>query len=282
MYLWSYNGGISRMSMDKRYRYDDVVVILTYRNTEDIIQLLKSIKTKIKNSRCIIVNSYYDDDTRDNFQRIALENDCDFLSVENKGYGAGNNAGIKYALDNYETKRIIISNPDIEINEYDQEFLNSMSDAVFGGVITNLKGKKQNPLRVFDWEFTNESNYYLLTKKNKYLFYASVVIAKLQRNIFLLLNTKCSKVFAIHGSFLVISSNVLKIIGTLFDENIFMYGEEIDIAKVFKHKNIPVYFTSHINVTHKEDGDISISNLNHSSITRDSCNYIHNKWKKRG
>lgn len=264
-----------------RKKYDDIFVILTYRNKEDIIELLESIRKNTKNTRTIIVNSYYDDSTKEEFRIIAQKYVCDFVPVDNRGYGAGNNAGMRYALEHYDFKRLVISNPDVEIVTYNQQLLDLCPSGVYAGEITNLNGKQQNPLRVYDCNFTNDSNYYLLIKKRRILFYLSVLVAKIQRLITLKTKKKLINVFAVHGSFFAISESILKQVGPFFDEKIFMFQEEIDIAKLFKQKEIPVMFTKYISVIHKEDGDIGMSNMNHSDLALESCLYIHQKWQNK-
>lgn len=259
-------------------QYDDVFVILTYKNTEDILELIDSLQNKVSNYKIIIVNSYYDDPTKETFRRISEENQCDFIPVKNKGYGYGNNIGIRYAIENYRFKRVVISNPDITIQKYDQHELDKYSDGVVGGIIINARGKNQNPLRIIDWNFTNYSPYYRYVKKNNALFYLSIVLAKLQR-VKLLLNSEKTKVFSVHGSFFAISKSVLDKINPVFDENIFLFEEEIDIAKLFKNRKIPVYYSSSINVNHKEDGDVSKANLNNQKQMAKSLNYVMKKWK---
>ena len=257
--------------------YKDIFVILTYKNTEDILELLESIHRTLESCKVIIVNSFYDEETKNKFAEIAKENHCDYIPVENKGYGYGNNKGIAFAKDNYEFDRIVISNPDITIEEYNTKELDLLSDGVIGGIIINARGRNQNPLRVSDWDFTNYSPYYLYVKKNRAAFYFSILFAKLQRVKLLFTGSK-KKVFSIHGSFLAIPRAVLEKVPVLYDENLFLFEEEIDIAKLLKSKGIATYYTKAIRVNHKEDGDVSVSNLNNAKLMADSLNYVRNKW----
>lgn len=268
-----------RGSETKPY-FDDIFIVLTYKNTKDIIEFLDSLQSTVKNYKVILINSFYSESTKNTFAEIAANYQCDYLPVENNGYGFGNNVGIKHTLLKYDFKRIVISNPDIVIKQYNQKGLDNIGSGVFGGCIINARGKKQNPLRVIDWSFTNNSAYYLYVKKNKILFYSSVIFSKISRLIFIKNARKVKRVFAIHGSFLVISKDVIEENFPLFDERIFMFEEEIDIAKHFREKHIPVYYTDHIYVFHKEDGDVNVSNINNAKIMFESCSYVYEKWKK--
>lgn len=267
---------------NKKQFFSDVFIVLTYKNTEDVLELLESFKkVLVSDYKVIIVNNFYSEETRKELEHISKKHNCDFIPQENNGYGAGNNRGIKFALDHYDFKRIVISNPDIVLNKYNTNWFDQAPSGVYGGVISNLNGKRQNPLRVFDLNLTNNTNYYLLIQHSKMLFYLSIFIAKIHRSLVLCSLRKNKRVFAVHGSFFLITADLLNRIIPVFDENIFMYGEELDIAKKFKLLGISTFFTKEISVIHKEDGDISISNINHSEISKKSCLYIYNKWKAK-
>lgn len=259
-------------------RYSDIFVVLTYRNTEDILDFLKSAKEQVKDYRVIIVNSFYDEESDRKFAEIAAVHDCDFLSVENKGYGCGNNRGIEYALEHYEFDRIVISNPDIVIENYKPESDNFPTDGLVGGKIINLHGKRQNPLRVGGSKLTTNAAYYYYCKNNAFLFLLGVAMSKISRLAVVFFHKKKpAKVYAVHGSFLVIPQAVLKQVGTIFDENIFMFGEELDLAERLKKAGIPTYYVPRIKVLHKEDGSVKLSDFNLKEKMKVSCEYVYNK-----
>ena len=135
--------------VNKRY-YHYVFVILVYRNSDDLISCLRSIEDNVENYRVIIVNSYFDEYTKNQVEMIAKSNKCDFLNVKNNGYGAGNNRGIEFVCKNYEFEYVIVSNPDIIIDS----MLGSPN--VFAGMdiiapkIVTLNRKNQNPILVLD------------------------------------------------------------------------------------------------------------------------------------
>ena len=81
------------------------------------------LSSKFDSYRVIIVNNYYDDETKDNVFNIACNYDCDFINANNDGYGAGNNRGIELAMAKYKFKYLIVSNTDIEILSFDYKIL---------------------------------------------------------------------------------------------------------------------------------------------------------------
>ena len=102
-------------------KYDIVFVVLVYRNTDDLKDFF--LHNHIKNSHVIVVNSYYDDVSEGDFRKIAEDNGASFISVPNKGYGAGNNRGIEYALEHFNFDFLVISNADIQISKFDFNLL---------------------------------------------------------------------------------------------------------------------------------------------------------------
>ena len=80
------------MKQIEHLKYRVVFVVLVYRNTQDLRDFFKYNDTK--DSHTIVVNSYYDEQTENEFKKIASKAEADFISVPNKGYGAGNNAGM--------------------------------------------------------------------------------------------------------------------------------------------------------------------------------------------
>ncbi|MDD6292259.1 MAG: hypothetical protein PUA71_00245, partial [Eubacteriales bacterium] len=99
--------------------YDFVFVVLVYKNSDDLRKFIKNIDSKFTNYRIIVINAHYSDDIDNKVKIIAEKNECDFINIENKGYGYGNNVGIKYAEKNYKYQYIIIANPDTIVKSID-------------------------------------------------------------------------------------------------------------------------------------------------------------------
>lgn len=261
-----------------------VFCILTYKNTEDIKECLTSIEEKVCDYKVVIVNSYFDDESKKTIKKIALNNNCDFINVPNKGYGAGNNAGIKYINENYDYEYIIISNPDIIIKKFDLDELTKGHNVIAPLIITR-SGKNQNPY----WLLKNSLSEYMLYKSmktnNKFLFFVSVAINKLLREVglffFKISTKKDCRIYGAHGSFFLISKDAIEKIGILFDEKMFLFAEEALLAHEFEEKHIPVFLTKKIKIYHKEDGSVSVSEINENSISRESIIYYYEKLHNR-
>jgi GT2 family glycosyltransferase len=128
--------------------FDCVFVLLVYANTDDVKDYIKSFEKYEFSRKYIIVNSYYDDKSMRAAADVAQQYGCDFINVENKGYGAGNNRGIEHALTNYDFNYLIVSNTDMEVVDFDYDYLNSLKYGVVGPKIITSTGKNQNPFYV--------------------------------------------------------------------------------------------------------------------------------------
>lgn len=254
--------------------YDFVFVVLVYRNTKDLEDFFKCLKTP--NSKVLVVNSFYDEDSRAKFEAIALANHADFLNVENKGYGYGNNRGCEYALNNYQFRYLIISNADIEIQKLD---VNQLSNKhITAPKILTLKGKNQNPYLPFFSKLYEKIKYFFIKRRSRLTIFCWI-FSRLCREIFLLFHKK-GYVFAAHGAFFIMPFNVLKELFPLYNEKMFLFIEEAHLAMLAREKGIKIYYDSSIVIKHKEDGSVSFLN-NENEIQNESYIEFYNTWFKK-
>lgn len=260
--------------------YEYVFCILTYRNTEDIKECLCSIKSNVSSYKVVIVNSYYDEDSKASFEEIAVRNGCDFINVPNKGYGAGNNAGIKYIKETYDYEYLIISNPDIIIEKFDMGGLPE-GPKVVAPLITTIKGKNQNPYWIVKNDVAERMLYSSMKNGDKVSYITSIAMNKILREVGLLLfkiSRKSSRrVYGAHGSFMILSREVINSFERLFDENMFLFAEESLLAHEFEKRGIPVILIKTVQIKHKEDGSVSLSDINENAIARESIIYYYEK-----
>lgn len=249
------------MSLNK---FDFVFVVLTYRNTKDLSSFF--INNTITDSKVIVVNSFYDESTEVEFQKISNENMADFINVENLGYGNGNNTGIEFAINNYEFKFLIISNPDVLIIKMDKKYLlNSPKNIIYAPKILTLKKKNQNPF-IYNFSFNTRKVFYFACIKNitylKYLIFFINSIARRLFNLFVAFTKKnYYRVYSCHGSFIIIGNEALKSLYPPFQSSMFLFNEEHFFARKAKLNKINIRYLPHkVEVKHFEDGSIDLNN----------------------
>lgn len=250
----------------EKYRY--VFVVLLYRNMEDIIDLIHSIQNKLTSqAHVILVNSYYDESTLKQARNTAAEYGCSIINTENKGYGHGNNEGVKYALDHFEFDYLIICNPDTTIRYFDTKaLLKPEVPAIYAPKIVASTGKLQNP----HWAFHSSILEYLqyVGDKHKWKVLDYFVIAVLKAARILTAkdadkrNRKQVKVSSAHGSFVIVSAEATKKLYPFYDEHMFLFYEEVYLGNKAYLAKVPTYYVKDIVIDHKEDGSMRISNVN--------------------
>lgn len=256
-----------------KYKY--IFIVLVYRNTIVLKDFFKSFK--IKNSKVVVVNSYYDDKSKEIFEKIALENNADFINIENKGYSYGNNVGIQYALKRYEFEYIVISNSDTTIIEFD-DLTTSYKGTVIAPQVTNIKGKKQNP------NLCGRYNLYFLLlnlgyKHNlKFCVTIAHAVSRITRELFhfylKIFNKTEDLIYSPHGSFIIIGIDALFKILPVFNDKMFLYLEEIYIAENCLRNDVPIYYNDKIKILHIDGGSSNNDNTKSYQLTKESYNKL--------
>lgn len=268
---------------DKKVKF--FFIILLFKNTTDIRACIKSIKQFKIDCQILLVNSYYDDPTLHKVKEIALEEKCEFLNIPNKGYGYGNNRGIEFANQNYDYDFIIISNPDIIIKKFKEPNFSREKKVVIGPIIKTKNGKMQNPYLSIDCIFLDKLLYSGFKSGNKIKTLICYAINRLIREGFLFgfrfKEQSIQKVYAVHGSFFLISHKALDEIGLPYDEDMFLFAEESHLAHLLKEKRIPAYIDKNIEILHKEDGSINLSDINIVGEAARSYIIYYEKMKQR-
>ena len=213
--------------------YKDITIgIVTYKSEKVLFKCLKSIK---KINKIIIY---------DNSNDIILKSKAKskypkikyILSKKNLGYGNANNEIIKEC----KTKYLLILNPDTVLNKScESELLKSINKKNFDfSIIAPL---------------SQDKNFGLITKD----------LDLKKRGIF---ETNYVKGFA-----LLIDVKIIKKIG-MFDKNIFLYFEEIDLCKRLRVNNYKIYVNTNAKIYHKAAKSSNIG------FEFDKCRHWHWMW----
>ena len=208
---------------------DITIVITSFKSEKKIKNCLNSI-----NRQCKIINVENSDDQ--NYQKKIEEEFSNvkcILSGGNMGYGKGNNIGLKEVKSKYA----LILNPDAEL------FPDSID--IF------LKMAKENS------DFTMITPFTLEDKNDLKSFNLSEKSPSFDHGISLNINT----IKTVRGHAMFLNIDQFKDIG-FFDENIFFFLEETDLAMRLFKNNKKIYFCAPIKIYH-EGGKSHENIINH-------------------
>ncbi len=200
-------------------------IVLNYNMSEECFKCIAFLKRQVWNNLVIyLVDNCSKEEEKERLRDYAANNaDVKLIwQEENKGFSAGNNAGMKVAVAEGAQWCLVI-NPDVEI--HDINWLSSMMEeirkyplaVVAGSNVILPSGERQNPSRELKyWE--------------ELLWFSYVI----KRNLFGIKGYLTEDVQGycerLAGCCFLIKSSFLQQIGFL-DENVFMYCEEAILAK---------------------------------------------------
>lgn len=260
-------------------RYSMVFVVLVYRNTSDLRSFFSELN--LPDCKIIVVNSYYDDATKSEFERIAANYDADFINVPNKGYGFGNNRGIKHALKYYDFEFLIISNADITVRKLNPSIISKTK--VTAPKILTLKGKNQNPSSPFPPSKLKDHLLYKTYKGNhNKLIWVFWAYSRLTKIIYYCISNFRKKVFSPHGAFIIMPKHILSDCVPIFNERMFLFNEESHLGRLLKKNGFEVEYNPEIIIDHKEDGSVSLLNEGLFRLQRESFLELYKYWHQEG
>ncbi|EKD64865.1 MAG: hypothetical protein ACD_50C00280G0003 [uncultured bacterium] len=236
------------------------IVIVTYNSERFVDKLIKSIYefNKTSDYEIIIVDNNSADSTLKKAQRYSRK----FKVLENKanlGFAKGCNIGAKAA----EGKYILFLNPDAQWRRGSLENLISVFDkdeqvGVVGGKILTKEGKEEKSVGKFLGTFE--------------IFLMSLGLDELLGIRYS--PNKLSEVDFVSGGFMMVKRELFeKFLG--FDENFFMYVEDMDFCFRIKRNGYKVYFCPDVAIIHEGQGSsnrsFAIKNIHKGLI------YFHKK-----
>ncbi|MCX7832909.1 MAG: glycosyltransferase family 2 protein, partial [Ignavibacteria bacterium] len=203
------------------------IIIVNYNTTEFIKNCINSIKSNInqKDFEIIVVDNNSDDRS---IESLTDEYpDVKFIwQNSNRGFGAGCNIGIK----NSESQYILLLNPDIEVKtnaiEILLQYIKSHHEvAICSGILLDQNNNvlySYNDFPGLSWEFREAYGLFLKSKIKK-LTTRKEIIEKLP-----------FEVDWFHGACMMIRKDIFEKVNG-FDENIFLYYEDVDLCKKIKN-----------------------------------------------
>lgn len=213
----------------------NIIIVLNYNDYENTKKFIKYSEHYNILDKIIIVDNNSTDDSYKILKQLENEKIDVIKNNKNNGYSGGNNYGIKYAENKYNPKNIIISNPDIEVEEKTIiKLINELEKNDKLAVITGVICEGNNDIvSNFAWKVPNYGDIlrgcFLSTYKihrkfsNSSMYYESKDIT----------NNKILNVEVVPGCFFVIKDKIIREIGYL-DEEVFLFYEENILAKKLK------------------------------------------------
>lgn len=221
------------------------IIIITYNNADTIKRCLSSIKKQMGvKLEIILVDNASTDQTvsilkKDSNLKIIIRN-------ENGGFAKAANEGVKIATGFY----ILFLNPDTELEqtaiaELIQVIQKDRKIAMVGGKFISPIG---NPMVSFGnfpsllTEFFQKIRLHKIFPVGRY-----IVPSLFSQGLF----NKSHQVDWVSGGFCLIKKDIFEEVGG-FDENYFLYIEDIDLAKRIKDKGYKIVFCSQAKAVHHQ------------------------------
>lgn len=222
------------------------VVVLNYNSANDCRVCVSYLrKQQGVELEIIIVDNHSCQAEQEKAEALCKETGCTFIPNDvNSGYNAGNNVGLRYAIEK-GYGYVAIANPDMlfpdtqYFKKLTQVLDNDDRIAVAGSDIRNAEGIHQNPrnyppsswLKSFDW--IKEC----VKKKN-----SSVPAWVANPNH----TGYCD---GLNGCCIVLRSNFLRTVG-FFDEGVFLYGEEPILAAQVRQCGMCMHYSAEFSAIH--------------------------------
>lgn len=249
----------------------NAIIILNYNDFETTVNMIERIKGFRGIDKIIIVDNHSTDGSFEILKQYLSDRIDVICTPSNKGYASGNNYGIKYAIEKYRVRNMIISNPDIIISDESIlklfEILETIPNVgMITGVIHDPLGRIVNN---YAWK---------LPKYKDLLINSSIVLTKIAK-LFnlgqlyrksLISKSKMLRVDVIPGCFFAISSKVINEVD-YFDERTFLFHEENILAHKLKCAKYDNYIITTEKIIHLES--ISIKKTFNSLIKRRQINF---------
>lgn len=194
------------------------LVLLNYNDADTTLAFVERIKNYNVLSHIVVVDNCSTDDSWERLKELTDEKITVIKTDNNGGYSRGNNAGIKYSLEHFNSDYLIISNPDVFVDENTiikcLDFLKNHSDIVMVAPrMKNADGSLANSA----WSLQSWIKYASTGLK---LSKTSHFVSKEQFEKNEYVTCDC-----LAGSFFVANAKLFSENG-LFDESTFLYCEE--------------------------------------------------------
>ncbi len=223
------------------------IIILNYNNSTDCCKCIGYLQHQQGiEQEIVVVDNCSREDDRNAVETLCKEQNCTFIAnSENRGYNAGNNAGLRYAVEKgYEYA--LIANPDMEFPQKDylyrlaEKLQNDTDIVVCGSDIIGADGIHQSPMG-------KEGNW-----RNSFGWIKDILRRKKQGEAYDFIDNYkeshyCHKV---SGCCFMIKTAFLEQIN-FFDEKVFLYCEEAILSRQVEIAGKKMYYLASAQAVHR-------------------------------
>ena len=223
------------------------VIILNYNSSSDSRKCVSFLKRQKRvELEIIIVDNASNSYDRDAVALFCQIENCTFIAAEeNRGYNAGNNVGLRYAVAK-GYKYAMVVNPDMEFPQKNyislmlQQIERDEKIVVMGTDIIGPDGIHQNPMKP-EGDWTSSFDWITAIWKNRKIKDAHDFIDNYQESHY------CHK---LSGCCILLRLNFIREIG-YFDENVFLYCEEAILGRQVEMYHKRMYYDSELQAIHR-------------------------------
>lgn len=230
------------------------ILVLNYNDANTTIRFIDSVKTYACVSHVLVVDNHSSDDSLEKLRLLENEKTKVVCTEKNGGYGAGNNFGIRYLKKKYNSEFILLCNPDVVIDEHTcielENFLRNHKDyAIAAPFMLDANGKKQNNTA---FQLPSKMVYIssLCVFAKKYLYTTDCGLESAKSKML------CCDVGGVSGSLFMMNTDLMMKYG-MYDENIFLYCEEIVLGKKMQSSGKKIALLPHLTFVHNHSVSIS-------------------------
>lgn len=243
------------------------IVILNYNDSENTSLILDDIKNYKILDKIVVVDNKSTDDSVKKLKKYENNKIKIIEANENKGYAAGNNLGIKYLIEKENIENIIISNPDIIVSE-----------KAIKTLIKDLENKDIDCVAPIVKEPNGISRGWKLPTFCSEVVSNIPFIRRFEQNLLSYKDEeyKCdlTSVDVVKGCFFIIKKEAIEDIH-YFDENTFLYYEEIIMGHNLKRKSYRTMVDNRVEVIHalSQSVDKSVNRIRKFKLLKQSQYY---------
>lgn len=209
-----------------------VCIVLNYNDATTVIEFANKVKQYRSVDKIVIVDNNSTDNSYSTLKsKYVKEDKIVVIKTDvNKGYGYGNNFGLKYAKEKYHNQYTLISNPDVIFSDSMLEELLAVIQkkqvAVVSGVQTTTD---KTPIADKAWKVPTAFEYIFA---NTRLGHWLNLTSRYPNDYF---DTELSTVDCVPGAMLLVDTDAFLDVGG-YDERMFLYGEETTLGFKLKQK----------------------------------------------